>query len=334
MQAQMQTPPFGASDLLDCIGETPLVYLREPSRQAGAHLFGKCEFLNPGYSVKDRAALYIVRDAENTGKLSAGGTVVEGTAGNTGIGLAIVCAVRGYRCVLVIPDSMSRDKIEFLEAFGADVRVVAKKPWSDPDHYHHIAARLAEEIPGGFFADQFGNPANVQAHYETTGPEIWRQSEGKVDVLMAGMGTSATVVGAGRFLKEQNPDVRLVVADPGGSVYLRYVQDGEERAEGSSIVEGVGIGKIPPIFEADLIDEIFRVGDPEAVAMNRTLVEKEGMFLGGCSGLVVAGAVEWARRSGPGPDGRPWNIVIVLTDTGLRYLSKLYNPAWLSAQGL
>ena len=330
----MESIPFGKHSLLDCIGDTPLVYLHEPSRQAGAHLFGKCEFLNPGLSVKDRPALTIIQEAERRGELKPGGTVVEGTAGNTGIGLAIVCAVRGYRCILFIPETMSRDKVDFLRAFGADVRLVPKKPWGDPEHYHNLAAKLADETPGALFADQFGNPANVQAHYETTGPEIWRQSKGQVDVLMAGMGTSGTIVGAGRYLKEQNPEIRIVVTDPGGSVYLNYIQNGEERAEGSSIIEGVGIGKIPPLFDPQDIDEIFRVHDPESVAMNRTLVEKEGMFLGGCAGMVVAGAVQWARRAGQAPDHRPWNIVTVLTDTGLRYLSRLYDPDWLRSQGL
>ena len=328
----MDQIPFGSANILECIGETPLVHLREPSRQSGAHIFGKCEFLNPGLSVKDRPALAIVDEAERDGRLKPGGTVVEGTAGNTGIGLAMVCAVRGYRCILLIPETMSRDKIDFLRAFGADVRLVAKKPWGDPDHYYGAAARLAEEIPGAIFADQFGNQANVEAHYRTTGPEIWRQSEGKIDVLVAGMGTSGTVVGGGRYLKEQNSEVKVVVADPGGSVYQSYFHDGEEKAEGSSILEGVGIGRIPGIFEPASIDEVLRVDDPEAVSMTRTLVEKEGLFLGGCSGMVVAAAVRWARENPA--QGRPWNIVTVLTDTGLRYLSRLYNREWLEEQNL
>ena len=225
----MSTIPFGKADILECIGETPLLYLRDPSREAGAHIFGKCEFMSPGLSVKDRAALYIVREAEGAGRLKKNGTIVEGTAGNTGIGLAIVAAARGYRSLFVIPDTMSRDKIDFLRAFGAEVRLVPKRPWGDPEHYYAIAERIAREIPGAIFADQFGNPANVKAHYETTGPEIWRQTEGKIDVFMAGMGTSGTLVGAGRYLKEQTAAVRVFAVDPMGPSTMTSSRRGNRR---------------------------------------------------------------------------------------------------------
>ena len=334
--------------MLDAIGRTPLVHLRAPSREAGVAIFGKCEFLNPGLSLKDRTALFIVEEAERSGALKPGGVIVEGTAGNTGIGLAMIAAVKGYRCILVIPNTMAKEKIDIVRGFGAEVRLVEKKPWGDPQHYNCITENLVKEIPGAIWANQFQNKANVRAHYETTGPEIWEQTGGEVDVFMAGMGTSGTVAGAGRYLREVSEKAaaeaaskgispgrgrtKIVAVDPHGSVYFSFFKTGAPKAEGSSIIEGVGIGRVPGNYDGSVLDEIVRVSDVEATAMAHTLVRREGLFVGGCAGLVVAGAVAYAK-SLPPPD-RPKCIVTILSDTGRNYVSKLFNAEWLAAQGL
>lgn len=337
--------PFGKTTVLELIGKTPLVHLRWPSRDAGVNIFGKCEFMNPGLSLKDRTALYIVQEAERSGALKPGGTIVEGTAGNTGIGLAQVAAVKGYRCILVIPNTMAREKIDIIRGFGAEVRLVEKKPWGDPLHYNTITEKLVGEIPGAVWANQFHNKANVQAHYETTGPEIWEQTGGRVDLLFGGMGTTGTMVGAGRYLREVSAKAaakgglregrgrtRIVAVDPHGSVYYSYFTTGEPKAEGSSIVEGVGIGRVPGNYDGSVLDEIVRISDADAVSMLHTLTRREGLFVGGCSGLVVAGAVQYAR-SHPSSEP-PLNIVAILSDTGRNYISKLFNPEWLASQNL
>jgi cysteine synthase len=316
-------------DPLDLIGGTPLVLLRSFGQESGCRILGKCEFLNPGDSVKDRPARFMVEQAERDGRLKRGGVVVEGTAGNTGIGVALVCAAKGYRCILVIPETMAREKIDLVRSYGAEVVLAKKAPWGDPNHYHEIAKKIVASTPGAVFMDQFNNPANTLAHYETTGPEIWRQTGGRVDAMVAGMGTSGTLVGAGRYLKERNPAVKLVVSDPMGSIYFNYLTQGEPRAEGSSILEGVGIGRLPGIFDRAPIDEIVRVTDKEALAATWQIIRKEGLFVGGSAGLSVAGALKAAASLGPGK-----TIVTVLADTGRNYMSKIFNEEWLRAQGL
>jgi cysteine synthase A len=300
------------------------------SEETGHRIFGKCEYLNPGGSVKDRTALGIVEGAERRGDLQPGGTVVEGTAGNTAIGLALVCAAKGYRSIHVIPDTMTKDKIDTVRAFGVDVRLVPKRAWTDPDHYSQVARRIAAETPGAFFADQFNNPDNVRIHYRTTGPEIWEQTGGKVDLFITGMGTAGTLCGAGRFLKERKPEVRVVCSDPGGSVYHSFFHDGKEEAKGSSSIQGVGIGKIPGCYDRSVIDDVLPIGDEIALPMAHRLTREEGLFVGGSSGLSVGGALEYLKRVQP---PRPLTVVTVLCDAGGRYLSQMFDPEWLRGQG-
>ena len=316
-------------DPLELIGHTPLVFLRAVSARAGARIYGKCEFLNPTGSVKDRAALGIVEAAEERGELRPGGTIVEGTAGNTGIGLAYVAAQKGYRCILVIPDTMSPEKIELTRLMGAEVQLVPKAPYSDPRHYNHVARDLAAGMPNAFWANQFDNRDNVQAHYTTTGPEIWEQTEGKVDAVVFGSGTGGTISGVGRFLKERNPGVRVVVADPGGSAIHAWVKEGKLEAPGSSIIEGVGIARITKCFDREVVDDALQITDQEAVNETYRLLWDEGLLVGSSAGLSVAGAVRWAQG-----EGRGKVIVCALCDTGTRYLSRLFNPDWLAAQNL
>ncbi len=314
---------------LDLIGNTPLVHLRSFDEATGCRILGKCEFMNPGDSVKDRPALFMVEEAERQGRLRPGGVVVEGTAGNTGIGIAVVCAAKGYRCILVIPETMAREKIDMVRAMGAEVVLTKKAPWGDPGHYHEIAKKIVAETPSAVFADQFNNEANTTSHYLTTGSEIWEQTGGRIDALVAGMGTSGTVVGAGKYLKERNPDIKVVVSDPMGSVYFNYLTTGEPRAEGSSILEGVGIGRLPGIMDKDPIDEIIRITDKEALVAMWQIIRKEGLFVGGSAGLSVAGGVKVAKDLGPGK-----TIVTVLCDSGRNYMSRVFNPEWLEQQGL
>jgi cysteine synthase A len=313
----MSAPPVSDS-ILSLIGHTPLVRLRAASEAAGAEIFAKCEQFNPGGSVKDRIALYMTRRAEERGDLKPGGVIVEGTAGNTGIGFAVVGAALGYRTVIVMPRTMAREKIDFLRAFGVELHLVDKAPWDDPGHYSHVARRLAGEIPGAWFANQFGNPDNTLCHYETTGPEIWEQMEGCVDALVAGMGSSGTLLGAGRFLKEKNPALKAVCADPWGSRYHLWFHEGRDEGPGSSVIEGVGIGKIPSIYDKKYLDDVIKVDDSEAMTWALHLARREGIFAGGSSGLSLAGAVRTAQKY---PGAR---VACVLPDTGERYLSKLF----------
>ncbi len=314
---------------LGLIGNTPLVHLRSFDRESGCRILGKCEFMNPGASVKDRPALFMIEQAEREGRLRPGGVVVEGTAGNTGIGIALVCAAKGYRCILVIPETMAREKIDLVRSYGAEVVLTKKAPWGDPGHYHEVAQRIVAETPGAIFADQFNNPANTEAHYRTTGAELWEQTGGRIDALVAGMGTSGTLVGAGRYLKEKNPAIKVVVSDPMGSVYFNYITSGDPKGEGSSILEGVGIGRLPGIFDKGPIDEIIRIDDREALGVMRRIIENEGLFVGGSAGLSVAGALKVARDLGPGK-----TIVTVLCDSGRNYMSRIFDQDWLAAQGL
>ncbi|ARU25714.1 hypothetical protein RSSE_p1533 (plasmid) [Ralstonia solanacearum] len=311
------------------IGNTPLIRLARLSEETGCEILGKAEFLNPGGSVKDRAALYIIRDAERRGTLRAGGTMVEGTAGNTGIGLAHLCAARGYRCVIVIPETQSPEKMDLLRALGAEVRPVPAVPYKDPNNYQKIAGRLAQETANAIWANQFDNLVNRQAHYETTGPEIWRDTAGKVDAFVCATGTGGTLAGVARYLKEQNPAVRTVLADPHGSGLYSFVKTGSIQAEGSSITEGIGSTRVTANLEGTPIDDAVRIDDQTCVTMVYRLLREEGLFVGGSTGINVAAAVQLARELGPGH-----TIVTLLCDRGNLYFARLFNGAWLAQKGL
>ncbi len=312
-----------------CIGDTPLIRLAKLSDETGCEILGKAEFLNPGGSVKDRAALYIIRDAERRGTLKPGGTVVEGTAGNTGIGLAHLCAARGYRCVIVIPETQSPEKMDLLRVLGAEVRPVPAVPYKDPNNYQKIAGRLAQATDNAIWANQFDNLVNRQAHYETTGPEIWRDTAGKVDAFVCSTGTGGTLAGVARYLKEQNPAVRTVLADPHGSGLYSFVKTGSIQAEGSSITEGIGSTRVTANLEGTPIDDAVRIDDQTCVTMVYRLLREEGLFVGGSTGINVAAAVQLAREMGPGH-----TIVTLLCDRGNLYFARLFNAAWLAQKGL
>ena len=311
------------------VGNTPLIKLETLSRETGCEILGKAEFLNPGGSVKDRAALFIVKDAERRGALKPGGTVVEGTAGNTGIGLAHICAARGYKCVIVIPDNQSQEKMDLLRVLGAEVRPVPPKPYKDPDNYQKVAGRLAESLPNAIWAMQFDNVVNRQAHYETTGPEIWKDTDGRVDAFVSAVGTGGTLAGTARFLKEKKPSVRIVLADPHGSALYSWKKTGELVAEGSSITEGIGTTRITANFEGTPVDDAIRVSDADCVDMVYRLLREEGLFVGGSTGINLCAAVETARVLGPGH-----TIVTLLCDRGTLYMQRLFNPKWLAEKGL
>ena len=311
------------------IGNTPLLRLGRLSRETGCEILGKAEFANPGGSVKDRAALYIIRDAERRGDLRPGGTVVEGTAGNTGIGLAHICAARGYRCIIVIPDSQSPEKMDLLRVLGADVRPVPPKPYVDADNYQKIAGRLAAELPNAIWANQFDNVVNRQAHYETTGPEIWRDTGGRIDAFVCAVGTGGTLAGVARYLKERDPKVRTVIADPQGSALYDWIKTGTLAATGNSITEGIGTSRVTANLEGTPIDDAVRIDDQAGVAMVYRLLREEGLFVGGSTGINVAAAMQVARELGPGH-----TVVTLLCDRGALYFKRLFNAEWLRAQGL
>jgi cysteine synthase A len=311
------------------VGNTPLIRLGTLCRETGCEILGKAEFLNPGGSVKDRAALYIIRDAEQRGALQPGGTVVEGTAGNTGIGLAHICSARGYRCVIIIPETQSREKLELLRVLGAEVRPVPAVPYRDPNNYVKVAGRVAAETHNAIWANQFDNVVNRQAHYETTGPEIWHDTGGRVDAFVCSTGTGGTLAGVARYLKEQNPAVRIVLADPMGSALYSYIKTGELKAEGSSITEGIGSSRVTANLEGTPIDDAMRVSDQDCVAMVYHLLRREGFFVGGSTGINVCAAVRLARELGPGH-----TIVTLLCDRGSLYLGRLFNPEFLASKGL
>jgi cysteine synthase A len=317
-------------DVLGAIGNTPLLRLRRASESTGCEIYGKAEFMNPGGSVKDRAARAIVLDAERRGALAPGGTIVEGTAGNTGIGLAHVCHARGYRCVIVMPDNQSPEKYALMAALGAEVHRVPPVPYSDPNHYQRVAARMAGEIAGGCWANQFDNTANRQAHFDTTGPEIWEQTQGRIDAFVAASGTGGTLAGVATYLKSRSAAVRTVLADPPGSALYEYVRSGTAKVTGSgSITEGIGIGRVTANMQGAPIDAALHVTDEECVAWVYRLLREEGLFLGSTSGVNVAAAVRVARELGPGH-----RIVTVLCDSGAKYLSRLFNRDWLAQKGL
>ena len=322
------------SDFVDLIGNTPLVRLKAASEATGCEILGKCEFLNPGGSVKDRAALFIVRDAVAKGLLKPGGVIVEGTAGNTGIGLALVGNALGYRSVIVIPDTQSQEKKDMLRLCGAELIEVPAVPYRDPNNYVKYSGRLAQEIAekepnGAVWANQFDNVANRQAHIETTGPEIWRQTDGKVDGFVCSVGTGGTLAGVGMYLKSQNPKVAVGLADPMGAALYNFYANGELKAEGSSITEGIGQGRITANLEGLEIDAPFQIPDAEALPIIFDLVLNEGHVLGGSSGINIAGAIRLAKQLGPGH-----TIVTMLCDYGTRYQSKMFNPAFLRERDL
>ncbi len=318
----------------ETIGNTPLIKLRKASELTGCTILGKAEFLNPGGSVKDRAALFIIQDAEERGTLKPGGVVVEGTAGNTGIGLALVGNARGYRTVIVIPDTQSQEKKDMLRLCGADLREVPAVPYKNPENYVHISERLAKEFAasepnGALWANQWDNLANRQGHFRTTGPEIWEQTDGTVNGFICAIGTGGTLSGVGLALKERRKDVVIGLADPLGANMYHWFVDGELRSEGDSITEGIGQGRVTKNVEGAPVDNAYQIPDEEALPVIFDLLQHEGLCLGGSSGINVAGAIRLARDLGPGH-----TIVTILADYGTRYQSKLFNPRFLREKGL
>ncbi|MEM9541111.1 MAG: cysteine synthase A [Cyanobacteria bacterium P01_E01_bin.42] len=314
---------------IDTVGNTPLIRLNSFSEETGCEILGKAEFLNPGGSVKDRAALYIIEDAERKGLLKPGGTVVEGTAGNTGIGLAHICNAKGYKCLIIIPETQSREKIELLRTLGAEVRTVPAVPYKDPNNYVKLSGRVASEMENAIWANQFDNLANRNAHYGTTGPEIWQQTDEKVTVWVAATGTGGTYAGTALFLKEKNPDIKCILADPMGSGLYSYVKTGASKPEGRSITEGIGNSRITANMENVPIDDAIQIDDKECVRVVYQLLQKDGLFMGGSVGINVGAAYALAKQLGPGQ-----TIVTVLCDGGSRYQSKLFNRDWLAERDL
>jgi len=310
------------------VGNTPLIRLRGASQLTGCNILGKAEFLNPGGSVKDRAALYIILDAKRRGALKPGGVIVEGTAGNTGIGLALAGNALGYRTVIVIPDTQSQEKKDMLRLCGAELRQVPAVPYKDPNHYVHVSERLAKEL-GAFWANQWDNTANRDGHYRSTGPEIWEQTDGKVDGFACSIGTGGTLCGVGRFLKERKKTIRVALADPMGAAMYHWFKHGVLKAEGSSVTEGIGQGRVTKNIEGAPVDDAYQIPDAEALALVFDLLKREGLCLGGSSGINAAGAIRLAKDLGPGH-----TVVTILADSGTRYHSKLFNPEFLREKGL
>ena len=322
------------SGFIDSIGNTPLIKLRAASEATGCNIYGKAEFLNPGGSVKDRAALAIIEDAEKSGRLRPGGVIVEGTAGNTGIGIALVANARGYRSVIVMPETQSQEKKDMLRLCGADLRLVPAAPYSNPNNYVRFSGRLAEELAakepaGAVWANQFDNTANRDGHYRTTGPEIWDQTEGKVDGFTCSVGSGGTLAGISRALKERNPDVKIALSDPMGSALFNWHTKGELKAEGNSVTEGIGQGRVTANLEGTQIDMAYQITDEEALPVLFDLIEHEGLVLGGSTAINIVGAMRLARELGPGK-----TVVTILCDGGSRYQSKLFNPAFLREKNL
>ena len=320
--------------VIDAIGNTPLILLRKASERTGCTILGKAEFLNPGGSINDRAAKYIILDAEKRGELRPGGVIVEGTAGNTGIGLAMVGNARGYRCIITIPETQAKEKMDALRLMGAQLHPVPAVPFKNPANYVHEAARLAETLaktePNGvLYADQWENLANSEGHYRSTGPEIWTQTEGQVDAFCCAIGTGGTISGVGRYLKEQRKGIVIALTDPLGSCMFNHYKHGELRSEGNSITEGIGQGRITANIASAPVDDAFQVPDEEALPVLFDLLKEEGLCLGSSSAINVAGAIRLAEQMGPGH-----TIVTVLCDSGTRYQSKLFNPEFLRSKGL
>ncbi|HEV8107271.1 MAG TPA: cysteine synthase A [Burkholderiales bacterium] len=310
------------------IGNTPLIRLRAASELTGCEILGKAEFLNPGGSVKDRAALYIILDAERRGLLKPGGTIVEGTAGNTGIGLALVGNARGYKTVIVIPETQSQEKKDMLRLCGADLREVPQVPYKDPNNYVHVSERLANEL-NAFWANQWDNTANREGHIISTGPEIWAQTNGKLDGFTCAIGTGGTLAGVATYLKQKSKNIRIAVADPLGAAMYSWFKHGSLESDGSSITEGIGQGRVTKNIEGAPVDDAYRIPDSEALPIVFDLLKNEGLCLGGSSGINVAGAIRLAKDLGPGH-----TVVTILADSGTRYQSKLFNPQFLKSKGL
>ncbi|MES3092059.1 cysteine synthase A [Sphingomonas aerolata] len=325
----MRSDTLTAPDTLALIGNTPLVRLKGPSDATGCDIFGKCEFTNPGASIKDRAALFIVEDAEARGLLQPGGTIVEGTAGNTGIGLALVANAKGYKTIIVMPETQSREKMDTLRALGAELVLVPAAAFSNPCHFVHTSRRIAEETPGAIWANQFDNTANRHAHIIGTAEELWRQMDERIDGFTCAAGTGGTIAGVGLGLKAKDDGICIALTDPHGAALYNYYAHGELKSEGSSVAEGIGQGRITANLDGAPIDTQFRISDAEGYAWTRQLLDEEGLCLGLSSGINVAGAVALARQLGPGK-----RIATILCDTGFRYLSTLYNPEWRAAKGL
>lgn len=321
--------PAVADSVLPLIGNTPLIKLRRASEETGCTILGKAEFLNPGGSVKDRAALGIITDAEERGLLQPGGIIVEGTAGNTGIGLAVVGNAKGYRTIIVMPETQSQEKKDTLRALGAELILVPPAPYSNPGHYVHTSRRIAEETPGAIWANQFDNTANRLAHIKTTAPEIWEQTEGRIDGFTCAVGTGGTLAGVALGLKEFNEDIVIALTDPYGASLYNYFEKGELSAEGSSVAEGIGQSRITANLDGAPIDAWFRVSDEEGLKYVYDLMQYEGLCVGLSTGINVAGAVQLARKLGPGK-----TIVTILCDSGRQYLSKIFNPEWLKERDL
>lgn len=320
--------------LVDLIGNTPLVRLKGPSEATGCEILGKAEFLNPGNSIKDRTALGIIRDAEKRGALKKGGTIVEGTAGNTGIGLTLIGKALGYRTIIVMPETQSQEKIDMVRLCGAELKLVAERPYSDPDNYIHISERIAARMNGAdpgsaLWAQQFDNTANRDFHTQTTGVEIWEQCKGRLDGFICAVGTGGTLAGVGKALKERNSEVVIALSDPEGAALYHYYKFGELKSEGDSIAEGIGQGRVTANLVDAPVDEAFQIPDQEALPYIFNLLRDEGLCLGSSSAINIAGAVRLAREMGPGH-----TIVTILADYGTRYQSRLFNPAFLKERGL
>jgi cysteine synthase A len=323
------------NDVVEAIGNTPLIKLKQASEATGCTILGKAEFMNPGQSVKDRAGKQMILEAEKRGDLKPGGLVLEGTAGNTGIGLAVVANARGYRTLIVIPETQSQEKKDTLRLCGAELVEVPALPYSNPNNYQHVARRLADQLrktePNGvLFADQWNNLDNPKAHYVSTGPEIWQQTGGKIDAFICSIGTGGTLAGASAFLREKKKDIVIGVADPRGAAMYEWFKHGEVKASpGGSITEGIGLGRVTPVIKDTKVDEAYLIPDEEAVPVIYELLEHEGLCLGGSTGINVAGAIRLARQLGPGH-----TIVTVLCDSGNRYQSKLFNPEFMRSKNL
>jgi cystathionine beta-synthase len=315
--------------VLDAIGQTPIIRLNRVAEEVDSTIFVKCEFMNPGGSIKDRVGLAMVEDAERRGLLHPGGTIIEATSGNTGMGIALAAAIKGYKAIFVLPDKMSEEKIRTLKAFGADVVVTPTnvEP-EDPRSYYSVARRLAQDTPNSFYTNQYANPANPDAHYRTTGPEIWEQTGGEIDALVVGMGTGGTISGCGRYLKEQNSRIRLIGVDPEGSLYYDLFKYNRWIEPRPYKIEGIGEDFLPGTIDLSIVDDVIRVADKESFLMTRRLLSEEGLFVGISSGAAVVGALRYARRL-----RRPRQILVVLPDSGNRYLSKVWNDAWMQDAG-